>query len=153
MSEAASPSEQPLVQPQAPASPAAAPTPAGAPARQESTGVSFLQAAVLAVVCSAAAGYFAFTAAVARQPNIPQIAFLDSARITSAQLDEMLNQPGVTPEQARAAGQKLVSDLNREMQRYTDAGIVVVNSSMVLNKAPGLDVTKDVASALGVKLK
>ncbi|MBG6083003.1 TrbI F-type domain-containing protein [Rubrivivax gelatinosus] len=115
--------------------------------------MSVLQAVVIAVLCASASGYLSFRAAAARQPGTPQIAFLDTARIASTQLDETLKKPGMTPDQARAAGQKFVADLDREMQRYTDAGIVVVNSSVVVNNAPGLDITQDVAAALGVQVK
>jgi len=115
--------------------------------------VTLLQAILIAAACSVVSGYAAYRMSAAHAVQAPQVALLDTGRITSAQIEQSIAQPGVTPEQAKAVGEKFVRDLNHEMQRYADAGIVVVNSSAVLSKPSGLDITPDVAASLGVKLK
>lgn len=123
--------------------------PVAAPSR---AGVSFVTALILAVACGAASGYIALRLATKSTQTTP-VALIDSERIMKAQLESVLSNPNLKPDEASAAARTFSEGLNRELARYSEAGIVVISSSVVVNRPEGLDVTTDVARALGVQLK
>lgn len=116
------------------------------------SGVSLLNVLIVALACSAISGYAAWRLASSSRAASP-VVIVDTERIARAQIDQTLNKPGITQEEAAAAGQQFIRALNVELTRYTAAGVVVLNASVALNRPAGIDATRDVASTLGVDLK
>lgn len=130
---------------------AAAPQVAAPQAAPSAAGISFLAALLLAMACSAVSGYASWRLGSRGQPPV-QVVVFDAERVATARMEKAL-AAGVSPADAATEGQKFITDLNAELSRYSQAGIVVVNSSVALNRPDGLDITRDVASSLGVDLK
>lgn len=145
MSEPNTPAAQVTAEPQAAS--------ANANAAQQRAGVTFLGALAIAVVCSAASGYASWRMATRSAQPSASIAVIDSERILKSKLEAVLGNPSLKPEEASAAARLFTEGLGRELSRYTDAGIVVVNSNVVVKRPDGLDITQEVAQALGVQLK
>lgn len=122
-------------------------------ASAERGGVSFLAAAVIAMAFSAFSGFLSYHYATANQPAAAQIVLVDGAKLANAQMKQTLDKPGMTPEQAQADGLAFVNELQDALKPYSDAGILVVNSSVVMNVPDGLNITKLVAQRLGLPLE
>ena len=116
-------------------------------------GVSFLTAAVIAMAFSAFSGFLSFHYATVNQPASAQIVLVDGSKLANAQMKQTLDKPGMTPEQAQADGLSFVNELQNALKPYSDAGILVVNSSVVMNVPDGLNITKHVAQRLGLPLE
>lgn len=127
------------------------PTTASAPAVDQRAGVSILNVLIVAIACSAISGYTAWRLASARPAS--QVVVIDTEKITRAQIDHTLSKPGITQEEAAAAGRQFVQALNAELTRYSEGGIVVLNASVALNRPAGVDVTREIAASLGVEIK
>lgn len=126
------------------------------PVKNASTGqggVSFLTTAVVAMAFSAFSGFLSFHYATVNQPASAQIVLVDGAKLANAQMKQTLDKPGMTPEQAQADGLSFVNELQGALKPYSDAGILVVNSSVVMNVPDGLNITKQVAQRLGLPLE
>lgn len=121
------------------------------PAAPSANGISFLAALLLAAACSSVSGYASWRLGARAQPPV-QVVVFDAERVAAARMEKAL-AAGVSSGDAAAEGQKFITDLNAELSRYSQAGIVVVNSSVALNRPEGLDITRDVAASLGVDLK
>lgn len=136
-----------------PATDNAAPTTAPAtPQRTAPVGVSFLTACLIALGFSAASGFMSWHLA-SRIDHNTNVVFIDSIRLAEISMRQIMNQPDMTPEKAATAGREFSIRLDSALNDYTKAGIVVVNSSVVLNRTPSLDVTPLVAGKLGLSLQ
>jgi hypothetical protein len=119
-----------------------------------SNGVSFL------TCCLVALGFSAFSSLLAWQVTMrrvdaavaPQLVVVDSQRIISARLAQLIKS-NATPEKAGQEGTAMASQLAKEIRRYREQGFVVLNKSSVLDAPGELDVTSDVAKAVGVALQ
>ncbi|ABM97147.1 TrbI F-type domain-containing protein [Methylibium petroleiphilum] len=130
-----------------------APDPAqNAPAAEPRSGVSLINVMIVAIACSAISGYASWRLATSSRASSP-VVIVDTEKIAKAQIDQTLSKPGITQEQAAAAGQQFIRALNAELIRYSDAGVVVLNASVALNRPAGVDATREIAAALGVDLK
>lgn len=80
------------------------------------------------------------------------VVMLDSASIALAKSKAlfMAHEEGADP---RESAKRFVVDMNNVIQEYTSHGIVVINSAAVLNKPAGMDITKEVATKLGVSMQ
>lgn len=116
-------------------------------------GVSFLTTAVIAMAFSAFSGFLSFHYATANQPPSAQIFLVDGSKLANAQMKQTLDKPGMTPEQAQADGLAFVSELQDTLRPFSEAGILVVNSSVVMNAPEGLNITPQVAKRLGLTLE
>jgi len=118
-----------------------------------SNGVSFLTAAVIAMAFSGFSSFVSYHFATSDQQQTSQIVLVDGTKLANAQMQQTLAKPGMTPEQAEADGLGFVSDLQTVLKGYSDAGIVVINSSVVMNTPRGINVTNLVAQRLGLTLE
>lgn len=116
-------------------------------------GVSFLATAVIAMAFSAFSGFLSFHYATASQPAAAQIFLVDGSKLANAQMKQTLDKPGMTPEQAQADGLAFVNELQDALKPFSEAGILVVNSSVVMNAPDGLNITPQVAKRLGLTLE
>lgn len=125
----------------------AATQPAAAPA-----GVSIVTACVIAAVFSAFSGYASWHFA---SQNIggTQVAVIDAGKIARQSMNATLAKPGMNPERAAAEADVFVERLNKTMEEYAEAGIVVVNTNVALTRPAGNDITQTIAAKLGVKLQ
>lgn len=115
----------------------------------------------LLVICAVAAVFSGFsgvmswhfaTKKAAELGFSAPVVLLDSARIAEKKIADAMVNPETNPEKAAAEGRLFVDALDKTLAEYTAAGIVVVNSSVVVNRPGHLDITKDVASRLNVRL-
>ncbi|PMW40062.1 MULTISPECIES: hypothetical protein [unclassified Pseudomonas] len=116
-------------------------------------GVSFLTAAVIAMAFSAFSSFLSYHYATVNQPASAQIVLVDGSKLANAQMKQTLDKPGMTPEQAQADGLAFVNELQDALKPYSEAGVLVVNSSVVMNIPDGLNITKQVAQRLGLTLE
>ncbi|WP_046489695.1 hypothetical protein [Pseudomonas veronii] len=116
-------------------------------------GVSFIATAVIAMAFSAFSGFLSFHYATANQTTSAQIFLVDGSKLANAQMKQTLDKPGMTPEQAQADGLAFVNDLQDVLRPFNEAGILVVNSSVVMNAPEGLNITPQVAKRLGLTLE
>lgn len=125
----------------------AATQPAAAPA-----GVSIVTACVIAAVFSAFSGFASWHFA---SQNIggTQVAVIDAGKIARQSMNATLAKPGMNPERAAAEADVFVERLNKTMEEYAEAGIVVVNTNVALTRPAGNDITQTIAAKLGVKLQ
>jgi len=121
--------------------------PAAAPA-----GVSIVTACVIAAVFSAFSGVASWHFA---SQNIggTQVAVIDAGKIARQSMNTTLAKPGMNPERAAAEADVFVERLNKTMEEYAEAGIVVVNTNVALTRPAGNDITQTIAAKLGVKLQ
>jgi hypothetical protein len=129
----------------APATPSTQPAPAAA-------GVSLVTACVIAAVFSAFSGMASWHFA-SQNVGGTQVAVIDSGKIARQAMNTTLAKPDMNPEKAAAEADAFIEKLNKTMEEYTDAGIVVVNTSVALTRPAGNDITQSIASKLGVKLQ
>jgi hypothetical protein len=126
------------------------------PVKEDNTGqggVSFLATAVIAMAFSAFSGFLSYHYATVNQPTSAQIVLVDGSKLADAQMKQTLDKPGMTPEQAQADGLSFVNELQDALKPYSEAGVLVVNSSVVMNVPDGLNITKLVAQRLGLTLE
>ncbi|GAB0079755.1 hypothetical protein I4I80_02320 [Pseudomonas syringae pv. tomato] len=116
-------------------------------------GVSFLTTAVIAMAFSAFSGFISFHYATANQSTSAQVFLVDGSKLASAQMKQTLDKPGMTPERAQSEGLAFVNDLQSALRQFSEAGIIVVNSSVVMNEPAGLNITPQVAKRLGLTLE
>jgi hypothetical protein len=114
--------------------------------------VSFLTVCAIALLFSATSGFVAWRLA-SQATATTNIVFVDSGRLAAIGMKQLASTPGMTPEKATAAGAEFLRKLDEALADYTKAGIVVVNSSMVLNRSPVLDVTPLIAERMGFPLQ
>lgn len=129
---------------------ASAPAPLAAPAASQ--GVSLLAALLLSVVCSAVAGFASWHFSTNAQQT-SQVAIFNPEQIVKQRLDAIIQSSELSGAQSAEATKAMLKDLDAQLARYTDAGVVVINSNVVVNKPAGLDITADVARGMGVVLK
>lgn len=116
-------------------------------------GVSFLNASVIAMAFAAFSGFLSFHYATANQTTSAQIFLVDGSKLANAQMKRTLDKPGMTPEQAQADGLAFVNEMEDALRPFSEAGILVVNSSVVMNAPEGLNITPQVAKRLGLTLE
>lgn len=115
--------------------------------------VSIGAAMVIAALFAIASGALSVMASrYLVEPEPPRILVVDSNAIVTAKLQEITSTPGIDEAAAAEAGRKFAKRLNDVTREIGDMGYVVVNSAVVLAGPDSLEVTKDVASRLGVKL-
>lgn len=130
----------------APAMPSFQPVQAPTPA-----GVSLVTACVISIIFSAFSGMAAWHFA-SQNVGGTVVAVIDSAKIARQAMNTTLAKPDMNPEKAAAEADAFVEKLNKTMEEYTDAGIVVVNTSVALTRPVNNDITQVIATKLGVKL-
>lgn len=119
----------------------------------QAVGVSFFTAAIVAMAFSGFSSFLAYHFATVNQQSTTQVVLVDGAKLANAQMKHTLDKIGLTPAQAQAEGQNFVNELQSALQGYSDAGIIVINSSVAMNAPTGLDVTPKVAQRLGLALE
>lgn len=145
-------SEPTPVEAQSPAAPPEAGATVAHPQVAQPQGVSLLTALALSIACSAAAGYAAWHYSLKAQQT-SQVAIFNPEQIVKQRMDAIALSSGLDGAQAAEATRKMLKELDAQLARYTDAGVVVINSNVVVNKPAGLDITADVARGMGVELK
>lgn len=145
-------SDHPSDQIQQPSQAEAAPAPAPLAAPAAPQGVSLLAALLLSVVCSAVAGFTSWHFSMKAQQT-SQVAIFNPEQIVKQRLDAIIQSSELSGAQSAEATKAMLKDLDAQLARYTDAGVVVINSNVVVNKPAGLDITADVARGMGVVLK
>jgi hypothetical protein len=121
--------------------------------KTEQGGVSFVATAVIAMAFSAFSGFLSYHYSTVNQPTSAQIVLVDGSKLADAQMKQTLDKPGMTPERAQAEGLTFVNELQDALKPYSEAGVLVVNSSVVMNVPDGLNITKQVAQRLGLTLE
>ena len=125
---------------------AASPAPAPAPA-----GVSLVTACVIAAVFSAFSGVASWHFA-SQNVGGTQVAVIDAGKIARQSMNATLAKPGMNSEKAAAEADVFVGQLNKTLEEYADAGIIVFNSNVALTRPAGNDITSTIAAKMGVKL-
>ena len=115
-------------------------------------GVSLVTACVIAAVFSAFSGIASWHFA-SQNVGGTQVAVIDSGKIARQAMNTTLAKPDMNPEKAAAEADAFIDKLNKTLEEYTDAGIVVVNTSVALTRPEGNDITHAIATKLGVKLQ
>lgn len=117
------------------------------------TGVNLLTTIIVAALCSAFSGLLTWHFATGDRAQATPVVMVDGAKLVEIQAKAALSKPGMTVEQAEAQGKEFVRRLNSALEDYTQAGVIVVNSSVVLNRPGSVDVTAAVAQKLGIKIE
>jgi hypothetical protein len=133
-----------------PTTPVQAPAPSAQTA-QPAAGVSLLTTCLIAAAFSAFSSFTAWHFASQNAPGTP-VAMIDAAKLANLKMEKTLAQPGVTGEQAAAEGKRFAQQLNKTLEAYSNAGVVVINSSVAMNRPAGNDITAEVAGQLGIAL-
>jgi hypothetical protein len=115
-------------------------------------GVSLVTACVIAAVFSAFSGFASWYLA-SQNVGGTQVAVIDAGKIARQSMNTTLAKPGMNPERAAAEADVFVEQLNKSMEEYTEAGIVVINTNIALTRPAGNDITQTIAAKLGVKLQ
>ncbi len=115
-------------------------------------GVSLATCVIVSLACSAFAGLVSFKLATTQHETIAPLVLVNGSALAEAQMSATTSKPDMSPEQAKADGLAFVEGLQKALKPYTDAGIAVVNSSVVMNRPDGLDVTKQIAQQLGLEV-
>lgn len=119
---------------------------------QQPSGVSFFVACAISAVFSGFSGvlawHFSSQTAVA-----PAVAVVDTKVILEARMKELVKEEGGGDSASGAkAAEDLLTKLHEAIRVYRDRGFIVLNGVAVLDTPNTLDVTRDVASMVGVKL-
>ncbi|WP_432263216.1 hypothetical protein [Cupriavidus sp. TMH.W2] len=117
------------------------------------TGVSLVTTIVVSTLLSAFSGLLSWHFATSSKQPTQMVALIDGAKLVEIQAKTALATPGMTPEQATTQGKEFVLRLNQALDEYTQAGVVVINSSVVLNRPGQTDITPQVAQKLGLKVE
>ena len=115
-------------------------------------GVSLVTACVIAAVFSGFSGFASWYLA-SQNVGGTQVAVIDAGKIARQSMNTTLAKPGMNPERAAAEADVFVEQLNKSMEEYTEAGIVVINTNIALTRPAGNDITQTIAAKLGVKLQ
>ena len=134
------------------ATPAAAQIPAATVA-PVGGGVSFLTTVIVAAALAAFSGTLSWHFATSAQAQRPQVVIIDAAKIAEARVKQALSKPNLGSEGAAREGEEFMRQFNGVLDAYSQSGVVVINSSVALNRPVGLDLTDVVASRLGVELR
>lgn len=116
------------------------------------TGVSLATCVIVSLACSAFAGLVSFQLATTQHVTVAPLVLVNGSALAEAQMSATTSKPDMSPEQAKADGLAFVEGLQKALKPYTDAGIAVVNSSVVMNRPDGLDITKQIAQQLGLEV-
>lgn len=110
------------------------------------TGVTLTQAIIISAIMSGLSGFLGY--AFSAQQSAPvRVATVDANYLMMAHVGEMVKAPGAD---SQVIANQFVSDLSRVMQFYAEKGVLVINSADALNKPAGMDLTPQVAAALGI---
>ncbi|WP_425953167.1 hypothetical protein [Ralstonia pseudosolanacearum] len=115
-------------------------------------GVSLTTTIIVAALLSAFSGVLSWHFAGGDRQQTQTIAQLDAAKLVDIQAKAALAKPGITTEEATKEGREFVVHLNQVLDEYTQAGVVVINASVALNRPAQTDITAQVAQKLGLKL-
>lgn len=115
-----------------------------------SSGVSFLSACLIAFAFSLFSGLMSWHFA-SSDPVQVTVAFLDSTKLAEEAMSKALESAATDPEKAAQEGKLFAQKLEAALDEYSKAGIVVVNSNVVLNRVGGLDITAEVASRVNAR--
>lgn len=149
-SAAAAPAEaQPPQVPSAPAPAAVKDRPSGG-AGSRIGGKTILGVLIVAAVLLVAAVAYRFVGIGGGQPQ-PSVVLLDVVLVQEAKKQE-LAELYPTYEELMREVDKFATELQAMLQAYRDAGLVVLNKSVVISAPEHLDVTQIVADNLGVDL-
>ena len=128
-----------------------------------SNGVSFLTATSIALVVSAFVFYVLaqyegrILAAIGLTPAAPpgakRLVVLDSNRIVNTAMRRLVATPGVTPQQASAAGVQMARQLEGVLGDYRGRGVIVLNAAVAVAWPAEADITRQVADRVGVALE
>jgi hypothetical protein len=135
-----------------------APDPVTATPATAGNGVGFLAASLIALAVSAFV-FFVLAqyggrvglASVVQQGT--GLAVLDSNRIVNTAIRRVMATPGVTPQQASAAGVQMASQLDGVLGEYRSRGVIVINAAVAVAWPVEADITKQVADRVGVTLE
>ncbi len=78
---------------------------------------------------------------------------LDSNRIVNTAMRRVMATPGVTPQQASAAGVQMAQQLDGVLGEYRSRGVIVINAAVAVAWPAEADITKQVADRVGVALE
>ena len=117
-----------------------------------STGVSLFTAITVSAILSAFSAVVSFHFS-SKQQSQPQVVVIDAAKIAEARVKQALSKPLMGADGAAKEGEEFMRQFNAVLDAYTASGVIVVNSSVTLNRPAGLDVTGAVATRLGVDLR
>ena len=121
-------------------------------------GVSFLAASLIALAVSAFV--FFVLAQYGRKVGLAPVAqqgawlvVLDSNRIVNTAMRRLMTTPGVTPQQASAAGVQMAQQLDGVLGEYRSRGVIVINAAVAVAWPAEADITEQVANRVGVALE
>lgn len=86
-------------------------------------------------------------------PHGARLAVLDSNRIVNTAMRRLMATPGVTQQQASAAGIQMAQQLDGVLGEYRSRGYVVINAAVAVVWPVESDITKQVAGRVGVALE
>jgi hypothetical protein len=121
-------------------------------------GVGFLAATLIALAVSAFVFFVLaqYGGRVGLAPVAQQGAWLvvlDSNRIVNTAMRRLMATPGVTPQQASAAGVQMAQRLDGVLGEYRSRGVIVINAAVAVAWPAEADITKQVADRVGVALE
>ena len=113
---------------------------------------TMLLAAFLAALI-VASGLYGFRNIIADYLNKPapaRIVYVDTEKLFTAQLKQVMNKHPDEPAKGLLESRGFVTKLDKVLQKYTDAGYLVLTKQAILRGIEGRDVTGPVMSALGL---
>jgi hypothetical protein len=121
-------------------------------------GVGFLAASLIALAVSVFVFYVLaqYGGKVGLAPVAQQGAWLvvlDSNRIVNTAMRRLMATPGVTPQQASAAGVQMAQQLDGVLGEYRSRGVIVINAAVAVAWPAEADITLQVADRVGVALE
>lgn len=120
--------------------------------------LSFLTSTLIALAVSAfvffvLAHYGGKIGLAPAAPQAGRLAVLDSNRIVNTAMRRLMATPGVTQQQASAAGIQMAQQLDGVLGEYRSRGYVVINAAVAVAWPVESDITKQVAGRVGVALE
>jgi hypothetical protein len=121
-------------------------------------GVGFLATTLIALAVSAFVFYVLahYGGKIGLAPAAPhgaRLVVLDSNRIVNTAMRRLMATPGVTPQQASAAGVQMAQQLDGVLGEYRSRGVIVINAAVAVAWPAEADITQQVASRVGVTLE
>lgn len=114
----------------------------------QATATPFWMVLLIAALFSIASSFVTWEIITSRP--ITPVVMMDAKKLAMANLEMILARAPTDASDAGKDAEVFLGKMNQQLQALSDSGILVINSSVVINKPDGFDITPQVAEALGI---